>query len=105
MRAYVSRFVGGPVMDLFAPRHLLIILLICLVVFGTKKLKTIGSDLGGAVRGFKSAMNEGEAEAKAESHAETKPEAASAEAARIAASGPAGTEQGTKSAGTPASHG
>lgn len=50
-------------MDLFSPRHLLIILLIVLVVFGTKKLKSIGSDLGGAVRGFKSAMNQGEAEA------------------------------------------
>jgi len=33
-------------------------------VFGTKKLKTIGSDLGGAVRGFKKAMEEGEAESE-----------------------------------------
>ena len=49
-------------MDLFAPRHLLIILVIALVVFGGKKLKTLGSDLGGAVRGFKAAMKEGEAE-------------------------------------------
>jgi sec-independent protein translocase protein TatA len=50
-------------MDLFAPRHLLIILLICLVVFGTKKLKSIGQDLGGAVKGFKNAMNDSEKEA------------------------------------------
>lgn len=64
-------------MDLFAPKHLLIILLICLVVFGTKKLKTIGQDLGGAVRGFKSAMSEGEKEA------EKKPEAAPDPAARL----------------------
>ena len=49
-------------MDLFAPRHLLIILLVVLLVFGTKKLKTIGSDLGSAVRGFKKSMNEGDAE-------------------------------------------
>lgn len=49
-------------MELFAPRHLLIILLVCLVVFGTKKLKTLGSDLGGAIRGFKQAMKEGEHE-------------------------------------------
>jgi len=49
-------------MDLFAPRHLIVILLIALVVFGTKKIRTIGSDLGGAVRGFKKAMQEGEAE-------------------------------------------
>lgn len=43
-------------------RELLIILVVVLVVFGTKKLKTIGSDLGGAVRGFKKAMGDGEAE-------------------------------------------
>jgi len=49
-------------MDLFAPRHLLIILVVCLLVFGTKKLKTLGSDLGSAVKGFKKAMSEGEAE-------------------------------------------
>ena len=50
-------------MDLFSPRHLLIILLVVLVVFGTKKLRTIGSDLGQAVRGFKESMKEGEREA------------------------------------------
>ena len=49
-------------MDLFAPRHLLIILAIALLVFGTKKLKTLGSDLGGAVKGFKQAMKDGESE-------------------------------------------
>ncbi len=52
-------------MDLFAPRHLLIILLVVLVVFGTKKLKTIGSDLGGAIKGFKKAMADGESAADA----------------------------------------
>jgi sec-independent protein translocase protein TatA len=45
-------------MDLFSPRHLIVILLIVLLVFGTKKLKTIGSDLGAAVRGFKKGMSE-----------------------------------------------
>ena len=44
-------------------RELLIILLIALVLFGAKKLKTVGSDLGSAVRGFKKAMNEGDDEA------------------------------------------
>lgn len=52
-------------MDLFAPKHLLLILLIVLLVFGGKKLKTLGSDLGGAFRGFKKAMNEGEGEEQA----------------------------------------
>jgi len=46
-------------------RELLIILLVVLVVFGTKKLRTVGQDLGAAVRGFKKAMNDGEAEQSA----------------------------------------
>jgi sec-independent protein translocase protein TatA len=52
-------------MDLFAPKHLLLILLIVLLVFGGKKLKTLGSDLGGAFRGFKKAMSDGESEEQA----------------------------------------
>jgi sec-independent protein translocase protein TatA len=48
--------------ELFAPKHLLLILLIVLLVFGTKKIKTIGADLGGAVRGFKQAMRDGDTE-------------------------------------------
>jgi len=43
-------------------RELVVILLVVLVVFGAKKLRTVGSDLGAAVRGFKKAMNEGEEE-------------------------------------------
>jgi sec-independent protein translocase protein TatA len=43
-------------------QQLLIILLIALVLFGAKKLRGVGSDLGAAVRGFKKAMNEGEEE-------------------------------------------
>jgi len=43
-------------------RELIIILLVVLVVFGTKKLTTIGTDLGNAVRGFKKAMSDGENE-------------------------------------------
>lgn len=53
-------------MDLLAPRHLLVILVIALLVFGTKKIRTIGSDLGAAVRGFKKAMNEGETDTTAD---------------------------------------
>lgn len=40
--------------------QLLIILLIVLLLFGTKRLKSIGSDLGNAVRGFRNAMSDGE---------------------------------------------
>ena len=43
-------------------RELVVILLVVLVVFGAKKLRTVGSDLGAAVRGFKKAMSEGEEE-------------------------------------------
>ncbi|HSN70038.1 MAG TPA: Sec-independent protein translocase subunit TatA, partial [Steroidobacteraceae bacterium] len=42
--------------------QLLIVLLIAVLIFGTKKLRSLGSDLGGAVRGFKKAMNDGEQE-------------------------------------------
>ena len=45
--------------------HWLIVLLIVVLVFGTKKLKNIGQDLGGAVKGFKDGMKEGEASADA----------------------------------------
>jgi len=38
--------------------QLLIILAIVIMIFGTKKLRNMGGDLGGAVRGFKNAMNE-----------------------------------------------
>jgi sec-independent protein translocase protein TatA len=40
--------------------HLLILLVVVLLVFGTKKLKNIGSDLGDAVKGFRNAMASGE---------------------------------------------
>ena len=44
------------------PVQLLIVLVIVLAIFGTKRLRTLGSDLGSAVKGFRSAMNEAEAE-------------------------------------------
>lgn len=40
--------------------QLLIILVVVILIFGTKKLRTLGSDLGGAVKGFKKAVNEEE---------------------------------------------
>jgi sec-independent protein translocase protein TatA len=42
--------------------QLLIILAIVLVLFGAKRLRNIGSDLGGAIKGFKQSMREGEEE-------------------------------------------
>ena len=50
-------------MGSFSIWHWLVVLLIVLLVFGTKKLRNIGSDLGGAVRGFKEGMK-GEDEKK-----------------------------------------
>jgi sec-independent protein translocase protein TatA len=39
--------------------HWLIVLVIVMLIFGTKKLRNMGADLGGAVRGFKDGMREG----------------------------------------------
>lgn len=44
------------------PVQLLIVLLIVLAIFGTKRLRTLGSDLGSAVKGFRSAVNEADKE-------------------------------------------
>ncbi|MSP96733.1 MAG: Sec-independent protein translocase subunit TatA [Betaproteobacteria bacterium] len=49
--------------------HWLIVLAIVVVVFGTKKLRNIGGDLGGAVRGFKDGMKESGIERTADSGA------------------------------------
>ncbi len=42
----------------FSIWHWLIVLVVVLLIFGTKKLRNIGSDLGGAVKGFKDGMKE-----------------------------------------------
>ncbi len=49
-------------MGSFSIWHWLIVLLVVLLVFGTKKLRNLGSDLGGAVKGFKDGMKEATAE-------------------------------------------
>ena len=52
--------------------HWVIVLVIVMLVFGTKKLRNIGEDLGGAVKGFKDGMKESEIEHKpAEVHAQS----------------------------------
>jgi sec-independent protein translocase protein TatA len=56
-------------MGSFSIWHWLIVLVIVMLVFGTKKLRNIGSDLGGAVRGFKDGVKEGTADKPAETAA------------------------------------
>jgi sec-independent protein translocase protein TatA len=42
--------------------HWMIVLLVVVLIFGTKKLRNIGQDLGGAVKGFKEGMKSGDAD-------------------------------------------
>lgn len=56
-------------MGTFSIWHWLVVLLIVVVVFGTKKLKNIGSDLGGAVKGFKDGMKDAQADGAADAPA------------------------------------
>ncbi len=49
--------------------HWLIVLVIIMLVFGTKKLRNIGSDLGGAVKGFKEGVKDGAESATADASA------------------------------------
>ncbi len=60
-------------MGTFSIWHWLIVLLIIVLVFGTKKLKNIGSDLGGAVKGFKDGVKDGSAPAESTAATTTPP--------------------------------
>jgi len=53
-------------MGAFSLWHWLIVLVIVVLVFGTKKLRNMGSDVGGAVKEFKKAMKDNEVEDQAE---------------------------------------
>lgn len=68
-------------MGSFSIWHWLIVLLIVVMVFGTKKLKNMGGDLGGAVKGFKDGMKDGAASADEKS---TAPAAPAAQVAGVA---------------------
>jgi len=46
----------------FSVTHLLVVLGIVIVIFGTKRLRNIGADLGGAIQGFRAAIKTGENE-------------------------------------------
>lgn len=63
--------------------HWLIVLVIIMLVFGTKKLRNIGQDLGGAVKGFKDGVKEGTADATTTS-------------AKVGTPGAAGTSESTR---------
>ena len=65
-------------------RELVVILLVVLVVFGAKKLRSVGSDLGHAVRGFKKAMSEGEEEQQSTPPKQIRSEGADAEFPEVA---------------------
>lgn len=54
-------------------QQLLIILVIVLLIFGTKRLKNVGSDLGEAIKGFKKGMNDAEDKPAERLHDESKP--------------------------------
>jgi len=53
-------------MGSFSIWHWLIVLVIVLLIFGTKKLRNVGQDLGGAVKGFKDGLKEASADKPAE---------------------------------------
>jgi sec-independent protein translocase protein TatA len=59
--------------------QLLIILLIVVMLFGTKKLRNLGSDLGGALKGFKTAIKDDEGEADSDSEESEEAEEAAGE--------------------------
>lgn len=60
-------------MGSFSIWHWLIVLVIVLAIFGTKKLRNMGGDLGGAVKGFKDAMHEEEKTPKLDSQGQSQP--------------------------------
>jgi sec-independent protein translocase protein TatA len=62
-------------MGSFSIWHWLIVLVIVMLVFGTKKLRNVGGDLGGAVKGFKDGMKDATADKTAEPAAEAAPQA------------------------------
>jgi sec-independent protein translocase protein TatA len=60
-------------MGSFSIWHWLIVLLVVVLIFGTKKLRNIGADLGGAVKGFKDGMKPAEEDKSAQAKAEIPP--------------------------------
>jgi sec-independent protein translocase protein TatA len=61
-------------MGTFSIWHWLIVLVIVMLVFGTKKLRSMGSDLGGAVKGFKEGVKEGSASEPSQQSVQSDPQ-------------------------------
>jgi len=59
-------------MGSFSIWHWLVVLVIVLLIFGTKKLRNLGGDLGGAIRNFKSSMKDEEEKAKSDAAEDAK---------------------------------
>jgi len=53
--------------------QIIVILIVVLLLFGTKRLRNVGSDLGAAIKGFKKSMNDGEQEAQQKPPADQQP--------------------------------
>jgi sec-independent protein translocase protein TatA len=54
-----------------SPAHIVLILIVVVLVFGTSKLKNVGKDLGSAVKGFKEAMKDPEEQARLDKEQKT----------------------------------
>lgn len=62
--------------------QLLILLAVVILIFGTKKLKNVGGDLGSAIKGFKSAVKDGDDNAKQEKVAQDSTDTANTESVK-----------------------
>lgn len=69
-------------MGSFSIWHWLVVLAIVVLVFGTKKLRNLGGDLGGAIKNFKGSMKEGEDAANKDAAELTAEQKTAAESAR-----------------------
>ncbi|MFW5816891.1 MAG: twin-arginine translocase TatA/TatE family subunit [Wenzhouxiangella sp.] len=80
--------------------QILVVLLIVLLVFGTKKIRTLGGDLGGAIRDFRKGMSEEEGEDSADGSAESAQKESEAEGSDKAKKSDKKAEKAPKTAST-----
>jgi sec-independent protein translocase protein TatA len=80
-------------MGAFSIWHWLVVLLIVALVFGTKKLRNMGSDLGGAVKGFKDGMKEANSDKPGDEAAAPTQRVASGDTIDVQAKEKSGTSQ------------